>query len=69
MPPVTIALVVQILQACAKYGPDAVAGARKIIAAIRANGAPLTAEDIALLDSYDKTAADYLAEAGGPPPV
>ena len=62
-----IALILGFIQGLIKYGPDGIAAGKQIVALVKANHAGLTADDIALLDSFDKTAAQYLADAGGAP--
>ena len=57
-----------ILALIAKYGPDAYAAAKQLATVIKNSGHPdLTPADIAELESFETSTADYLAAAGGAP--
>lgn len=60
-------LIIEVIKDIAKYGPEAVDAGKKIVALIRNGPHPLTAADIALLDSFDESIEQELAEAGGAP--
>ena len=63
-----IALILTVLAEAVKYGPDAIAAAKRIAAIIRDQHPSLTPEDIAALEAFGaKSSADYLADAGGAP--
>ena len=64
---IPIAIIVEVVKDLAKYGPDAIAAGKLVVAAIRNGPHPLTAADVALLDSCDVTMDQILASVGGAP--